>query len=88
MDCCNGNGPIKIDFANVDIAAIAERQYGDLEKLNKEQVEEINSSITSLFYSERIVVHRNINGNDYQMYYYWNYNQSREYNRNAINGHW
>jgi hypothetical protein len=86
-ECCK-NAAIQVDFANVDIAAISERQYGDLEKLNNEQVEEINSSITSLFYSERRVIYKNINGTEYHMFYYWNINQSIQWNEDKIHAHW
>jgi len=86
-ECCK-NAAIQIDFANVDIAAISERQYGDLEKLNNEQVEEINSSITSLFYNTRRVFTRNINGTDYQMVYYWDPEESVPWNVAKINSDW
>lgn len=49
MECCN-DGVIRVDFATVNTAAVIERAYGDVENLSQEQVEEINSSIQSLYY--------------------------------------
>lgn len=48
MECCN-DGVIRVDFAQVNTAAIVERQYGDVENLDREQIEQINSSLKSLF---------------------------------------
>ena len=87
IKCCN-DGVVRIDFTEVNTAAIIERQYGDAENLSSDQIEEINSSLKSLTYYERKVEYRTINGRQYQMYYEWNYDQSVPWNRQQINEKW
>jgi len=87
IKCCN-DGVVRIDFTEVNTAAIIERQYGDAENLSSDKIEEINSSLKSLTYYERKVEYRTINGRQYQMYYEWNYDQSVPWNRQQINEKW
>ena len=84
IKCCN-DGVVRIDFTEVNTAAIIERQYGDAENLSSDQIEEINSSLKSLAYLERKVEYRTINGRQYQMYYEWDYDQTVPWNQQRIN---
>jgi len=72
MECCN-DGVIRVDFTEVNTAAIIENEYGDMENMTQDQVEEINGSIASLYGEYKtIVIHRYYDGRKYTTVYHYN----------------